>query len=86
MNKSEFLTLLSGQLPYTRDEINFLFEIIAENIKDGLASNGEVRTPIGKFKVVKRASRRIRDISTKELRTLPEREEIKFFPNKKLTE
>jgi len=84
MNKSEFITVLSGRLPYTRDEISFLFEIFSETLKDGLSHDGEVRTPIGTFKMVTRKARRIRDISSGLLRTLEEREEVKFTPNKKL--
>ena len=84
MNKNEFLTTLSGRLPYGRDEIEFMFKIISETIADGLDHDKQVRTPIGVFKKVPRKSRRIRDISSGELRVLPEWEQIIFKPNSNL--
>ena len=84
MNKNDFLTCLSGRLPYTKKEVAFIFEIISDVIADGLANDGQVRTSIGTFKTVTRKARRIRDISTGQIRELPERKEIVFKPNDRL--
>lgn len=84
VNKNEFLTCLSGKLPYSKDEVNLLLGIITDVIEDGLKYDGQVRTPIGVFKKVTRKSRRIRDISSGELREIPEREEVVFKPSKSL--
>jgi len=81
MNKSEFLTCLSGRCPYTKSELDFLFKVMVDVINDGLKNDGQVRTPLGVFKKVTRKARRIRDISTGELRELPEKEIIKFKSN-----
>jgi len=84
MNKNEFVTCLSGKLPYSKDEINLLLNIIADVIADGLKYDGQVRTPLGVFKKVRRKSRRIRDISSGELKIIPEHDDIIFKPSKNL--
>ena len=84
MNKNDFLTCLSGKLPYTTDEVNFILDILTDVIEDGLKYDKQVRTPLGVFKKVRRASRQIRDISSGELRTLPARDEIVFKPSKNI--
>lgn len=84
MNKSEFLTCLSGRLPYSKDEVSFMLDIMADIIADGLSHDGQVRTPLGVFRIAKRKSRKIRDISTGELRTLPEMDIVQFKASEKL--
>jgi len=84
MTNQEFLTCLSKRLPYNRDEVGMLLGIITDTIGEGLKQDGQVRTPLGVFKVVKRKPRRIRDISSGKLKIIPEREEIIFKPCKKL--
>jgi nucleoid DNA-binding protein len=84
MNKSEFLTCLSGKLPYDKDGIDFLFQIIYDVLKDGLKHDKQVKTPIGTFKVVKRKPHKIRNIHTKQVEILPEKYVIKFTPESSL--
>ena len=86
MNKNEFLTCLSGKVPYPKEEVEFLMEIVSEIVSDGLKHDGQVRTPFGVFKKVTRKPRRIRDIHSKELRTLPERVDVTFTPSQKIKE
>lgn len=84
MNKREFLTCLSGKLPYDKSGIELLFEIIYDVLKDGLKHDRQVKTPIGTFKVVTRKPHRIRNIYTNEVETLPAKNVIKFIPDSKL--
>jgi nucleoid DNA-binding protein len=84
MNKNDFLTCLAGRLPYEKDEIKFLLDIITTVMSEGLENDGQVRTPFGVFTVKTRAARRIRRINDGELTTLPEREVVTFKPSTKL--
>lgn len=84
MNKSEFLTKLNGRLPYSKEEIEFMFEIISDIVLEGLASSGVVRTPLGTFKKVLRKERKVRLIRSKEITTLPPKEKVVFKPSKKI--
>lgn len=77
---------LSERLPYSREELEFAFEVVQDIIKDALISDGRARTPLGVFRVKIRKSRRIVDIYTKKPTVLPERKEITFTANKKLKE
>jgi integration host factor subunit alpha len=86
VNKSEFLACLLDRLPYNKEEASFIIEIIEDILKDGLIEDGQVRTPFGTFSLKTRKSRVIRDISTGEKRTLPERQDIVFKPSNKLKE
>lgn len=84
MNKNEFLTTLSGRLPYSKDEVSFMLDIMADVIADGLKYGDQVRTPLGVFKKVQRKSRKIRDISSGRIRVLPAWEQVEFEPSKKI--
>lgn len=84
MNKNEFLTTLSGRLPYSKDEVSFMIDIMSDVIADGLKYGDQVRTPFGVFKKVQRKSRKIRDISSGLIRILPATEQVIFVPNKKI--
>jgi nucleoid DNA-binding protein len=88
MNKLEFLTRLeikfsddSENSIYSKEEIKMMFAVIGKVISDGLDRDGQVRTPLGTFKKVKRKARKIRDISSGELRVLPEWDQIQFKVN-----
>jgi nucleoid DNA-binding protein len=86
MNKKEFLTCLSGKLPYDVDGVDFIFDIISDILEDGLKHDRQVKTPIGTFKVVRRKPHRIKHIHTREYETLPAKNIIKFTPSKRVVE
>jgi nucleoid DNA-binding protein len=84
MNKGDFLTCLSGRTPYSRDEIKFLLEMATIVISEGLELDGQVKTPLGIFKVVERKARNIVRIDTRKLDTIPAKKVVKFKPAKEL--
>lgn len=84
MTRDDFLTALSGRLPYSKDEIRFMLGIVAEVIADGLASDEVVRTPLGTFKQTRRQARRYRDINSGEMKQAPEKSVIKYSPSKEV--
>jgi nucleoid DNA-binding protein len=84
MNKKDFITCLAGKLPYKREEVEFLLDIVPVVLSAGLENDGKVKTPFGAFKTVTRKARRIRRIDNGELDVIPERQVIQFKPSKEL--
>ena len=82
MNKQELINSLKQRLPYNRDEISFMLEIIFSVISENLCDDDDVRTPIGVFKIVTRKEKRVKAFNGKYI-TVPEQKAIKFIPNKK---
>ena len=82
MNRSDFITCLAGRLPYDKQEIEFMLEIMKNVLDEGLKNDRMVKTPFGTFELKVRKERKLRAIHSGELITLPACDILKFKPIK----
>lgn len=85
-NNIDFFNNLSSRCNYVDKEfITTFYKSFIRLILDELNINGEFVLPeFGSFRITKHKERRIRDVNTGELKTIPAIKTIKFEPNKKL--
>lgn len=87
MTKQEFIGLAASKFNLKKIEVEEVYNLLIESIKDELKTEGEFRiSGIGTLKKVTRASREARNPKTGEKIIVPEKKTITFKVAKELKE
>ena len=81
MLKNDFVNVFSEKTGRTKRESAEIYDSFFEVVEGALTNGEDVMTPIGKFKIVERDKRMVRNPQTKEMFELPVRKALKFQPS-----
>lgn len=85
MTKQEFINLASSKVNLKKIEVEEVFNLLVDSIKEELKSEGEFKIHgLGTLKKVTRASREARNPKTGEKLIVPERNTVTFKAAKEL--
>ena len=84
MLKNDFVNAFAEKTGRTKKESAEIYDTFFEVVQGALSEGEDVMTPIGKFKIVERDKRMVRNPQTNEMFELPVRKALKFQPNANL--